>query len=70
MKDIQPNSHCKKSNRIVEMSDPKLKIYKLSQETLKFEWQSMSTNLTLKMWYVSAFRTNIPIKNEKVNILT
>ncbi len=70
MKDIYPNSHCKKCNGTVEMSDLKLKIYKFSQETLNFEWQSRSINLTLKMWYISAFKTNIPIKNEKVNILT
>ncbi len=65
MKDIQAKSHSSKTNGIIEYSDPKLKIYNLFQEALNLEWQSMPTNLTLKIWHVSAFRTNIPIKHKK-----
>ncbi len=70
MKESWSNFHCNKTNGTVENSNIKLKIYNFSQEALKLEWQSIPTNLTLKMQYVSAFRTNIHIKYEKVNILT
>ncbi len=65
MKGTQPNSHCRQTNRIVETCDPKLNFWNFIQVVWKFNWQSMPTNLTPKIWYVGAIRVNKPIQKEK-----
>ncbi len=70
MKESWPNFHCNQTNGTLENSEPKLKNFNFSQKAQKLKWQPMPTNQTLKMWYVDVIGIYIPIKHEKVNILT
>ncbi len=70
MKDILSNFHCRQTNETVENNESKLNFWNFTQRNQKLNWQLMSTSLTLKMWYVGIIGSHIPIKKEKVNILT